>query len=432
MRICNLPPTLLLIIAVFPTEAIRADILAGMLGPQFADGSVPRFEDDGTPIPGSGIPQFSGGIGLPGGVTVGPDGNIYVASLNGLTGAGEILRYDGQTLAFIDKFGEMPSNPPPMPGENPVPPSPARLKFGPDGNLYVADMAGASVRIFDGQTGGLLPDTLNTFAGPTGLTFGPDGTLYVGNFGAGSVDKVVNGVKESFIAPGTSPLATPSSMIILSNGDMIVVDLFFNQLLRYDSEGNFIPKGFDEDMKPIPFARIPPEIPSPPPAGLNPSNNPSDIMFDEDGNLLVGVLGLTYPPETPGTILRYDLEGNLLEIVVEDVRGVSSLAWIPAEGAITGDYDSDGSVDADDYGKWVSRFGGWVAPRSGAEGSGNGIIDAADYVLWRDHLGTQVASQLATVPEPTGLALALLGFGWFARRRVSPKLANQQRLFFLC
>ncbi|MEX2171435.1 MAG: hypothetical protein WD851_19100 [Pirellulales bacterium] len=420
MRVSDLCLALTFWVAI--ASIAQADILGASFGPNFADGSVPRFEDDGTPIPGAGIPQFSAGIGLPGGVTIGPDGNIYVATVDGQTGTGEILFFDGDTLAPLPSphengrdglFGPMPFNPPAEPGGDPVAPSPARLKFGPDGNLYVADMAGSSVRIFDGETGALQPNTnLNGFSGPTGLTFGPDGALYVGNFNTASIDRVLGGVKTTFVAQATSPMYTPSSMIFLSTGDMIVVDLIGNQLLKFNSSGAYVPS-FDEEMNPVPFAVIPPAIPNPLPPGANfPTNSPSDIMFDADGNLLVSVLGITYPPSTPGAILRYDLEGKLLETVVEDVLGVTSLAWIPAEGAIPGDYNSDGSVNQADYTKWRGDFGKWVAKGGGADGNGDGVVNAADYAVWRDHYTPAVALGTA-VPEPAAFALALMALlGW--------------------
>lgn len=393
----------------------RADILGASFGPNFADGSVARYEDDGTLIVGGGIPQFSGGIGLPGGITKGPDGHFYVASLNGLTGEGNILKYHGETLTPLGLFGTMPFVPPSGA-------SPARLKFGPDGNLYVADMAGTSIRIFDGTNGALLPGTAllpeaeNVFSGPTALTFGPDGALYVGNFNTATIDRVAGGVKTTFVAQATSPMYTPSAMLFLSTGEMLVADTIGNQLLKFGSNGNYIPS-FDEEMNPVPFAVIPPEIPNPLPDGANfPSNNPSDIAFDPQGNLLVAVLGINYPPNTPGAILRYDLEGNLLDEVVENVYGVTSLLWIPAEDAIVGDYDTDGDVDSADYAKWRSDFGKWVAPGGGSDGNTSGIVNAADYVIWRDHLVTHIHEATA-VPEPTAWVIALAAsLGWLVLR----------------
>jgi hypothetical protein len=270
-------------------------------------------------------------------------------------------------------------------------------------------MAGSSVRIFDGESGVLQPDTLNGFSGPTGVTFGPDGALYVGNFNTATIDRVVGGVKTTFVAQATSPMYTPSSMIFLATGDMIVVDLIGNQLLKFNSNGQYVPS-FDEEMNPVPFAVIPPAIPDPLPPGANfPTNSPSDIMFDADGNLLVGVLGITYPPTTPGAILRYDLQGNLVDddTVVENVLGISSLAYLPADDAVIGDYDANGLVELADYDKWRSDFGKWVAKRGGADGNGDGVVNAADYSVWRDHYALIVADG-ASVPEPASCALALV------------------------
>src|SRR5262249_22486061 len=56
------------------------------------------------------------------------------------------------------------------------------IQLGPDGNVYVASLDTDSVKVFEGGTGRYLRD-LTTAAGeldaPWGMTFGPDGRLYV-------------------------------------------------------------------------------------------------------------------------------------------------------------------------------------------------------------------------------------------------------------
>ena len=49
-----------------------------------------------------------------------------------------------------------------------------------------------------------------------------------------------------------------------------------------------------------------------------------------------------------------------------------------------GDYDGDGTVDADDLATWTAGFG---AAGGAADGNGDGVVDALDYAIWRENLG---------------------------------------------
>jgi streptogramin lyase len=80
----------------------------------------------------------SGGLVSPHGLAYGPDGNLYVGS----AGTNSVLRYDGQTGAFLNVFasgGGLQST--------------HGITFGPDGDLYVAGWASDNVIRYDGQTG---------------------------------------------------------------------------------------------------------------------------------------------------------------------------------------------------------------------------------------------------------------------------------------
>lgn len=83
------------------------------------------------------------------------------------------------------------------------------------------------------------------------------------------------------------------------------------------------------------------------------------------------------------------------------------------DSPIPGDYDSDGDVDDDDYGEWVSLYGS-TSPE--ADGNGDGVVNAADYTVWRDNYGAGVSP--IAVPEPSGVqVIGMLGLtavfcGW--------------------
>ena len=107
-----------------------------------------------------------GGLSYPIGLQFGPDGNLYVSSY----GNDRILRYDGQTGAFLSTFVA-----------HSLMDGPEDLRFGPDGNLYVSSIYADAVLRFDGQTGAFV-DVFAIGSGltdPVGLEFGPDEDLYV-------------------------------------------------------------------------------------------------------------------------------------------------------------------------------------------------------------------------------------------------------------
>jgi hypothetical protein len=141
-----------------------------------------------------------------------------------------------------------------------------------------------------------------------------------------------------------------------------------------------------------------------------PSNNPSDIDFDPDGNLVISVLGLTNPPDDRGALLRYDLYGNLIETIEDQLEPMGGIAWTPDPATLGGDFDGDQSIGPSDFEKLAADFGKFVARGNGADGNANGVIDAADYVIWRKAMagGGPGAGSPQGVPEPATL-LQLVG-----------------------
>jgi DNA-binding beta-propeller fold protein YncE len=359
-------------------KVFRFDTLGGMIEPDIDAGAT-------GPI-------------YPAGIAVAPNGNIYVSSI----GTGSIMFYDGQTGSPLT-LGANPSGLFATLGTA----APAQMSIGPDGKLYVSEFFGTNVRVFDLTTGDDLGFAVQGLESAGGLAFGPDGALYVGDgfvMGEGDSARIVRveeGTPTTFGISDMGMLSSPTSLLFLPNGDLLVADVLGNYVGRFDN-GGF---GF------APFAFMPPEIPDPLPDGvLVPSNNPSDLNFDENGNVLVSTLGLTIPPDNRGAILRYALDGTPLAPLAEDLEPVGAIAWTRSPKTLVGDFDGDGDVDPDDYDKWKSDFGKWVAAGNGADGNGDGIVNAADYTVWRNNLsGSQDLGHAAGVPEPSAGLLAMIG-----------------------
>jgi hypothetical protein len=82
-------------------ENIVLDSNGDLLVTNVGSGNITRYDARGSFL-GEFIGAGSGGLGTPSCITVGPDGNIYICSRD----TDQVLRYDGDTGAFIDVFIE--------------------------------------------------------------------------------------------------------------------------------------------------------------------------------------------------------------------------------------------------------------------------------------------------------------------------------------
>lgn len=116
-----------------------------------------------------------------------------------------------------------------------------------------------------------------------------------------------------------------------------------------------------------------------------------------------------------------DLSLGLNKVMLSDRQ--RGLIIVDASGVVQpGDYNQDMVVDHLDYLVWRSSYGtssSGLHRSAFADGNYDGIVDAADYVIWRDNFGktgpaagsggSQRNTPLATVPEPSAIAMAAAG-----------------------
>ncbi len=362
---------------------------------------VLRFDNDGNEL-SNDIPSHSAGLDYPSGIAVGPDGNIYVSSVN----TGSIYYYDGQT-------GTPLPSPIPMASDGLFAflgdAAPAQLAFGPEGNLYVSEFFGTNVRVYDAHAGATfgqpLPNAATGLTSAGGLAFASNGDLLIGDGFAmapgenAQIVRVHNGVQSTFGVTDMGGVYAPGALLVLPDDSLLIVDIVGNYVAHYDANG--IPEQ-------VPFATIPPFAP---PA----TNFPSDIKYDPNGNLIVSVLGPTSPSSDPadnqGALYRFDLNGNLIETIADNLQPIGGIAWTSSPATLSGDFNDDNSIDTLDYAKWRADFGKAVARGNGADGNADGVVDAADYVVWR-HAVSPVGAGLGSseVPEPATLMLLACGF----------------------
>ena len=279
-RVIALYTALTLAVLAGTTTPAIADVIVA----SYADSSILRYAEDGTPLPPIVPPGGTYGVVGPGGITFGPDGSLYVSNQTSIFSPGEpdsIVKVDPST-GTVTPFITLASGY-----------VPAGLRFGPDANLYVSrngiltsGSGTGTVDIFNGSTGDFIATVVTNLHQPTGLLFDSSGNLYVSSFGDGSIVRYDGTSSSIFVAPGSGGLAGPSGLQFGPNGNLYVVDRLRGAVRRYDPTGawidDFIPAGGQLD-----------------------NQFPSDLLFDRLGNLLVANLGgsLTEPH---GTVKAFD------------------------------------------------------------------------------------------------------------------------------
>ncbi len=157
------------------------------------------------------------GLLQPAGLTIAPDGSVYVANKGGNTVVA--VPYSGTAYGAAA---------PAVSGLN----SPSATAFALNGDLYIANTGAGTVLHIPNQ-GGLLNPVAKvalstTFTAPAGLAFDRSGNLFVTDSSAGTVTQIVNGVA-SVIASG---LTSPSALAVDDSGTLYIQQLGVTSILR--------------------------------------------------------------------------------------------------------------------------------------------------------------------------------------------------------
>lgn len=208
---------LALLLAVSAARAERFVLVSSWLSKD-----VRRYTLDGRFVD-TFIPAGTAGLDLPDGLTVGPDGDVYVADAN----HARILRFNGLDGTFKSVFASTPIV------------RAGYSQFGPDGNLYVCSAGGdAQVHRFapDGSyLGAFLPND-NNIAFPAGIAW-KGGTMYVSGFGGNTVNRY-DAATGAFI--GLLPLTVNGPLYIRAsdNGDLYISEFGINRVTRFNTVTN--------------------------------------------------------------------------------------------------------------------------------------------------------------------------------------------------
>ncbi|MEG5050193.1 MULTISPECIES: hypothetical protein [unclassified Microcoleus] len=287
--------------------------------------NVLRFDGNTGNFLGEFISPGSGGLSNPDTIVFGPDGNgddksdIYVASGEKPGNSGEptasaVLRYDGITGAFIDKF--VGDNPNTAVDETGGLFRPYGLAFGPDGNFYVSSFLSDQILRYNGKTGQFI----DVFAsgnqqggglnGPNGLLFAPDGNLYVttqgsvarngkADYSAGFPSQVLRYNPETrqssiFASPDPSPRSQGFASLLgmaigPGDGDLYVSD-FANDIRRYNLQSGELVKVLSTNY-----------------TDTSPSSNyVGSLAFSPIGNLFAVGFDNRTNANSAGAVLRYN------------------------------------------------------------------------------------------------------------------------------
>lgn len=177
--------------------------------------------------------------------------------------------------------------------------------------------------------------------------------------------------------------------------------------------------------------------------GVDSSNNTGLFLYDDQlglltvarkGDALLGstITGLSFAASSPNESNGFNNQGQVAyRFSLANGNSGVAIFSIGEAATLTGDFNSDGFVDAADYTVWRDTLG-----QSGtdlaADADGSQHVDAIDYMLWKDHFGETLFAngglgEGASVAEPKAGTAALLLVGLVAACRLRRALHNAPR-----
>ncbi|MFG0329070.1 MAG: hypothetical protein ACF8PN_04145 [Phycisphaerales bacterium] len=301
------------------TPATMAIGLAGVVAAEPGDLLVSAFVSDNLVAfnewTGDAIGPYTGaGADLDGtlGVTLGPDGLVYVASED----ANMVLRFDPETRAFVDRFvWDDPDTPEDETGGLA---GPSSVLFATDGSLLVGSFDSDAVLRYDGSTGAFVEVFVASGSGglngpDAGKAFGPDGRLYIPSYWSNAIlryDGATGAFVDAFVPPNGSGLRRPRQ-VLFRNGLMYVSCEFTNRVMRFDATtGAYVDDFVDPAL-----------------SGLR---APTGIGFGPDGGFYVGSAGTDEVLQFDGVTGAY--LGIFLDGAAAGLDTITFIYFLPTDG----------------------------------------------------------------------------------------------------
>ena len=156
--------------------------------------------------------------GTQGGVSVDPDGNLYVSNFSS---ALRKITPDGQVSLLNMNFFAASGN-----------------SFAPDGRLFQSDFARNRIYTVDTNTGQRTLIVRNGLNGPVGVAVDDSGAVFIANCNGQNIKRAAPGGINAITFASSPLFSCPNGILIAPDGDLFVSNFFSDDLLRVDSDGN--------------------------------------------------------------------------------------------------------------------------------------------------------------------------------------------------